>query len=312
MRDSLILMASSELETLRTTNPQKWTVETELQFLGAKLFLFGWSLRGTAEEVDLGLLAPTAGSEPLLSKKLILHEALGAATHYIHAFSELKGSKPSSRSTPDLTRQQSYPSEEIPPQLYFPKYYFWTLYFAALTLYHFLAILPQSSISDLDLARNHVRLAHTIFTRCTLPQGDSRNEWARLAQNIELVGQWTNSSRRLPPEAQIKSRQGAGLFYDAMLKLGVMKGERGGRSWGSDLEGGPPDDVLPLKEEVPQPPEMLDLTGSHVNGGTVPEQQFVPQEWDDAFWGWDLTMIDSADLQLDWNGLDQWQPEWRP
>lgn len=43
-------------------------------------------------------------------------------------------------------------------------------------------------------------------------------------------------------------------------------------------------------------------------GGYEAQQQYVPQEWNDAFWGWDLSMLDSTILQQDWNGLDQWQP----
>lgn len=88
LRDSLILMASGELETLRMTSRRKWIAETELQFLGAKLFLYGWSLKGQAQGPDSGILASTAASEPLLSKKLILHEALRSAAGYIHAFRE--------------------------------------------------------------------------------------------------------------------------------------------------------------------------------------------------------------------------------
>lgn len=302
--DSLILMASGEMETLRTTDRRKWTAETELQFLGAKLFLYGWSLKGQAQEPELGILTPTAASEPHLSKKLILYEALRSATDYIHAFSELGSSTTPGRRTRN---------EELLPQMYFPKYYCYTVYYAALTLYHFLATLPQSSISDQDLARNHIRLAHTVLSRCA--SHDAESEWPRLARNIEFVGQFINSGRRLPPEAQIKSRQGAGLFYDGMLKIAVLKAEMGGRNWASDLtQPKPYDDNGLMKEEPPMmAPEMPQGPTSSSSAATAfgvhdPQQQYVPQEWDDAFWGWDLSMLDSAVLQQDWNGLDQWQP----
>lgn len=302
--DSLVLMASGEIETLRTTCRRKWIAETELQFLGAKLFLYGWSLKGQALEPDLGILAPIAASEPLLSKKLILYEALKSAADYIHVFNEVGSSK-----TPGH-RNPSSANEELLPQIYFPKYYFFTLYYAALTLYHFLSTLPQSSISDQDLARNHIRLAHTVLCRCA--SHDAECEWPRLAQNIEMVGQFINSGRRLPLEAQINSRQGAGLFYDGMLKIAVLKAEMGGRNWASDLTQPKPydDNGLMMKApEMPQGPTSSSSSSAATAFGVHdPQQQYVPQEWDDAFWGWDLSMLDSAILQQDWNGLNQWQP----
>ena len=131
-----------------------------------------------------------------------------------------------------------------------------------------------------------------------------------------------NSGRRLPPEAQIKSRLGATLFYDGMLKIAVLKSERGGRSYASDLS------QPPLHEGQNKYTEKHLETGGHdehgvqntvnvsaavVGQGTVdleplPQGQAVPQEWDDAFWGWDLAMLDAADWQLDWSGLETWQP----
>ncbi len=306
-RDSLVLMASSEIETLRSTSHSKWIPETELQFLGAKLFLYGWALKGQAQDSDLGILAPTAASEPLLCKKLILYETLRSATDYIHTFSEVGSLKIPGHRGP------WNPNEELPPQIYFPKYYFYTVYYAALTLYHFLATLPQSSISDQELARNHIRLTHTVLSRCA--SHDAESEWPRLAQNIELIGQFINSGRRLPPEAQIKSRQGAGLFYDAMLKIAVLKAEMGGRSWASDLtQPNPHNDNGLRKEEPPvKAPEMpqgptIFSSATTALGVHDPQQHYVPQEWDNAFWGWDLSMLDSAVLQQDWNGLEQWQP----
>lgn len=206
---------------------------------------------------------------------------------------------------------------DIPPHVHFPKYYFYTLYYAALTLYHFLATLSAASISDQDLARNHIRLAHTVLTRCAL---DAESEWTRLAQNIEIVGQFMNTDRRLPAEAQIKSRLGAPLFYDAMLKIAVLKTEKGSKSWSSDLS-----QPLPYEGQDIKPSEEAgghDQIGIHnaaesstaavsqgeSEQGPCLQGQFLPQEWNDAFWGWDLAMLDAADWQLDWNGVEPWQP----
>ena len=322
VRDSLVIMASDELETLRSTSVGKWTADTELQFLGAKLFLLGWSFQGQLQGIEPSISASRTTPEPNVTQKLILHEALTAATHYIHAFSEVGSLKmpmhPSPGSKANTPRSNST-NDDTPPQIYFPKYYFFTLYYAALTLYRFLAALPTASILDQDLARNHIRLAHTVLTRCAI---GTETEWTRLAQNIEIVGQFMNSGRRLPPEAQVKSRLGASLFYDGMLKIAVLKSERGGRSWASDLS-----QPLPHEGQNTNAEEHLETGGHDEHGvqnpvefsaaaagqgkldlGPVPQGQVAPQEWDDAFWGWDLAMLDAADWQLDWNGLETWQP----
>ena len=136
------------------------------------------------------------------------------------------------------------------------------------------------------------------------------------------MGQFIKSGRRLPPEAQVKSRLGATLFYDSMLKIAALKSERGGRSWSSDL-------CQPLSHEGQNTNTEEHLeTGRHdghgvqntmefsvaaagqgkVDLGPFSQGQVVPQEWDDAFWGWDLARLDAADWQMDWNGLESWQP----
>ena len=47
-----------------------------------------------------------------------------------------------------------------------------------------------------------------------------------MAQSVELVGLFYNKAYKLPREKDIHSRGGAALFYDAMMKIGVMKAER--------------------------------------------------------------------------------------
>ena len=315
LRDSLILMAAGEMETFRTTSRSKWTPETELHFLGAKLFLYGWSFSSeSTSEPDI-LPFPTP-SEPTLSKKLILYEALATSTAYIHSFSKLSDPAPTSSNVHSPPKTAS----SHQPQIHFPKHYFFTFYFAALTLYHILSTLPDLSISDQDLARNHIRLTHTILTCCALDNSDL--QWARLAHNIEFVSQFTNSGRRLPPEAQIKSRLGAGLFYDAMLKIAVIKGEKGEKSRGSDLmaEQSSLHDYSRLQVDEQSVLGNGHEDSSYTTGAEglavyarengIPNQQYIPpQEWDEgAFWGWDLAMIESVDFQVDWNGLAGWQP----
>lgn len=319
IRDSLILVSSNEFEMLRRPSRRKWTATTELQFLGAKMMMYGWSFRNQYHS-DSGLSARLSTAEPNLSKVLILYEALGTATAYIHTFSEVGSAKSAVR--------YSSTSTDLPPQIYFPKYHLYTTYYMALFLYYFLSNLPQASLLDQDLARNHIRLAHTVLSRCGI--SNSEIEWARLAQNIELVGRFVHSGRRLSPEAQVKSRGGAALFYDAMFKIAVMKAEYGSRSFAADLTRGPIEANEPERtasgaiDSVKDVAPVSNISSSNDESGAFPafmyppiptqqsqqsQQQYIPQEWDqDAFWGWDLSMMDTADFQIDWAGLEGWQP----
>ena len=310
LRDSVILASSNEFETIPCR--RKRTTNMELQCIGAKLMLFGWSFDLNPRK-DVSIAGRSTTAEPLLSKKLILYEAFGAAISYIHTFGEVRDSSATSNHYSTTTHP--------PPQIYLPKAYFAGLYFAALTLYHFLSSLPQCSLSDQDIAKNHIRLAHTLLSRCGI--GNSGFEWARLARNIEMIGEFVNAGRRLPPDAQIQSRWGAKLFYDSMYKLAILKAERGGRSFASDLSKGP---IVEERSDGANPNRTIEedrfAEGQTLNGSgndvdqtsenlIMQSQERLddpPQQWDEnALWGWDLSSMDAADFQIDWTALEGWQ-----
>ena len=313
-RNSFILACSGELDILRKTGGNKWTPMTELQFLGAKLIIYGWSMPGYRS--DPSVIPSTSAPEPSLSAKLILYEALEVAAACIRCFGELNPSNRSS-STASLSA--------LPPQVFYPKVYLFTTYFAALMLYHFLSTIPSAPLPSQDLARNHIRLAHRIISRCAI--ANSAPEFARLAQNIELIGEFVNTGRQLPPEATVKSRWGAALFYDAMFKLAAIKQEKGGRSYAHDLTQGPlPEDdpVMGARQMPVYQPKASDSSchdgygsgevsyryaGLQTEQNQYQQQQFMPQDWNEnTFWGWDLNMMDTTDMEIDWAGLEGWQP----
>jgi len=306
MCNSLIQMGRNELETVQASTRGKWQPEITLQYLGSKLFLYSWCFHNKHQETDALNLAPKSpASEPESTLQLLLYEALETATRYIHTFGEL-----------ETTRNESQPPLSQNDQsslVYLSKHYNYTLYHAALTLYHFLSTIPSASVSDQELARNHIRLAHTILTRCGV--SEHAHEWNRLAHNIELVGEFHKEGRRLPPEARIESRLGASLFYDAMLKISVMKAERGVRSAAVDL-------TQSVNDPLPDPKMVSGVAQAHgaqpVDAGTVAggHQQMLNMhggdaqqtEWDSGLWGWDIAMLDAVDLNFDWNSLGDWQP----
>ena len=300
---ALILVFSGELDDYRSRMNKYWTQQMEVQYLAANLFLFGWSFPYQNQPYEL--------KETPTSRKLILHEAMRISTKMIHTFCELGNSRMPSQPSTD-------PDNSPPAQVYLPTVAFFELNYAVITLYLFLAHFPSPSLSDIDLALNHIRNAHTFLTRCA---GDNENLWARMAFNIDLLGKWHASGRQLPAGVSIKSRMGASLFYDARQKIAVLKAEQGGRSYAADLT-----QTLPDREKERDRKASMNL-GEDETGGvntagaavmnlpTVepsgvqegPEDQIgLWPGWDESIWGWDLGMLDPTQFDLDSANMSAW------
>ena len=321
---SLIEMFDNDFKTFRLTSKNPWSTETEFQFLTAKLFVYGWSFPAQTD-IDQHSIDIT---KPPTSRRLILYEAMCTAARIIHTFSELPNSQKS----------------DLPPQVHFPKAYFYTLYYSTVTLYLFLSCFPTPSSTDRDLCLNSIRDSHNLLIRCSL--NNPRNQWARMAHNLEWIGKWHASGWRLPPEAKIRSRMGASLFYDAMQKIAVLKAEKGGRGYCSDLTKPMPNrdkdrERLPgLNNEEGEVhtnlegPMIQQSAGQGLQQSVVahidaedqgwstatawqamPVEQQAPLDhtsllmsaWDESMWGWDLSMLDTTDMNMDVSGMGPWQ-----
>ena len=314
-----------DFENLRYTFKGSWSTATEMQYLAAKLFTYGWCFPFQSEVHGVN----KDPSQPLASLRQIMHEATETAISIIHIYKEL----------PDT--QNSH----IPPQVHYPKPYFFTLYYAAATLYLFLSSYRNPMEEDRVRCMNYIRDAHTLLTRCSL--NNPKSQWARMAYNLELLGKWHASGRKMPPEAKIKSRMGASLFYDAMQKIAVLKAESGGRSYTSDLTKPLPDrevdrertpgltndhDIVEtdrdnsiatanLKLHNNEPANNASSEGlvqypANVNASwQFPSQLAPPQitldqndgflmpSLDDMAWNWDLNFMDPGDVNA---GMDAW------
>ena len=301
---ALIHVFSGELDDYRSRINNYWTQQTEMQYLAAKLFLFGWSFPYQNQPYEL--------KETPTSRKLILHEAMRISTKMIHTFCELGSSRKSSQPTTD-------PDNSPPAQVYQPTVAFFELNYAVITLYLFLAHFPSPSLSDTDLAFNHIRNAHTLLTRCA---GDNeKHQWARMAFNIDALGKWHASGRQLPPEVAIKSRMGASLFYDARQKIAVLKAEQGGRCYTADLTQALPDRdkeryrkgsmTLGADETEGVDPagaaamKLSTVEPSGVQEGPEDQTGLWPG-WDESIWGWDLGMLDPTQFDLDSADMSAW------
>lgn len=302
-RLALILMFSGELDNFRFKSGKTWAPETELEFLGSKLFLLGWSFPYQNQHDG----SITGHAKSPTSYKIILHEAMRVSIRLIHSFNALGNSTMPSQLSGDIK--------------YRPKVDFFTLWYAVATLYLYLSNFPSPAPSDIDLAFNHIRTAHTIFTRCAT--NDEKHEWTRMAFNMDLLGKWHASGRKLPYEAVVRYRMGASLFYDAMQKSAVLKAEKGGRSYAADLSQPLPDrerergrrpsmNVDQNEKEGVDPAGNASMEASPMENLGVQEgpldQTGLWPGWDESIWGWDLTLSDTS--QLDVNSMTEgvWQP----
>ena len=321
LRMSLIRLFSDELDSTRNRFSGKWAVETELQFLGAKIFLYAFSFRsrnGQAENKN-----SSTASEISSALNVLLYEAMGVAAKIIYTFSELKIQG---------DEGPHFETLKFPPQIFFPKHYFFTFCYACLVLYHFLeANAHQAPKSEQDLARNHIGFAYSTLIRCGV---ENNNDVARLANWLELMGKWSRSKRVVP---HVTSRLGASLFYEGILKSATLKAEMGGRSRAADVtrpydeeqrqpqeqqrkkkpeEGAnaapAPASLAQFKVQENQmqnfdwlmPPTMNEQGPQQQQQGLVGDfdEQYSWQGWEDQLQGWDLSMSNGIDFTM---GMDE-------
>ena len=290
LRMSLIRLFSDELDATRNGYRDKWAVETELHFLGAKMFLYGFSFRSRHRNPEVS--DSTTASEMNSSLHVLLYEAMGVAAKMIYTFSELKDQDDDG---------SHFETSKFPPQIFFPKHYIFTFCYACLVLYHFLEANTQAPKSEQDLARNHVGFAYSTLTRC----GTENNiEMARLAQWLELMGKWNRSNRVVP---HVTSRLGASLFYESVLKSATLKAEMGSRSRAADLSR--PFDEEQRKETSEREEAAPKLPKSQNMEWLIPPEQgqqqglvgdihdqYSWQGWEDQLQGWDLSVLNGVDF----------------
>ena len=305
-RMSLIRLFGDELDTTRNKFPGKWAVETELQFLGAKMFLYSFSFRSRNHSLETS--SSTTASELSSAVHVLLYEVMGVAAKIIYLFSELLH-----RNDEDSPGDPHKP----PPQIFFPKHYIFTLCYACLVLYHFLEVEGANQVPQIeqDLALNHIGFVHAILVRCGV---ENNAEASRLADWLKLISKW-NRSKRVAP--YVTSRLGASLFYEGILKSATLKAESGDRSRAADLTRSFDEDqrkdiaedatttVRPQTQETqPQSSEWLMPLATNDTQHQQQQQQqrlvgdsdelYSWQGWEDQLQGWDLSMLSGIDFSM--------------
>ena len=205
-------MFERELERLRSTFEPIWTGDTELNIIGAKLYLYGHLFVARKSE-DSSMQNPhhLIGDS---SSRRILYSGLAAAVSYIHSFSELQlpESSPMSPETPSSASPLVANRE-----WYYPHHYWKNLCFASFFLLKFLAVASDATEADQELARNHLTTAYNIF------MGYPNNKEAvGVAKTIELLVQ-TNA---IQAEGKVATRLGASIIYDSLLTFSQLEKAR--------------------------------------------------------------------------------------
>lgn len=94
-----------------------------------------------------------------------------------------------------------------------PKNYLRILAFSALFLIKYFALDPACSPDEQNIARNHVLMAYSQFTRFS---EDPLEESSRVATVIEALSRCPPSSSRGPYALRTDNRHGASIIYDAV------------------------------------------------------------------------------------------------
>jgi len=209
-RISLTRLHDRELENLRSTFREAWSADIEFNLLGSKLYLYGLCfatpsmchesspVTGSADQhsIDLGL-----------SPQVILYRGLGATIRLTETFSI-------SRELLHKRRRQceesSVDGQHISDDhMFYPKYYFQTLFFAGCFLLFYLSAGARATPNDEEIARNHIRVIYDIFSEF------STEEHKDAARHLEKIMKVVNQNGR-QLGITVETRLGANIWFSAL------------------------------------------------------------------------------------------------
>ncbi len=287
---SLALVFGRELESIKSTYHDVWSLKLEVSLQAARLYLY--ALCFTTEH-SLASNINVTQLEPAIPTQLILHQALAAASRLISNTSELLKS---TSHLPTTITHSPHATSGSSHLIFYPKPYFTSLYFAAVFLLKFLVAEPYASQTDRELALSHVTTAHNIFSVYSCSRDHKRG-----AMQIEVLGRMARSGG-LHAGLYIKSRLGASLMYDATLMANLSRHRNPETS-----ELAPAHAVLKLSSVGPLPPAPEQLAehsmglSSNTSGSPMAEtcpnsEQFMQTDQGWAWGMWSDEIYDSLAL----------------
>ena len=199
-RHSLIKIYEQELDDVQGIYEDVWSDDLEIEWLGAKLYLFGTSF------VSHGTNANSIETEsPVLAAREVLQRGLAAAIGILDTISRMK--------LPPTARGEN--RSDSPDYIYqlgfYPKHFFRIGGFANFFLLWFLAVDAQASPSDKELARTYIT-----FTYRLMISFKQSPEHVRAGNAIEELARMPISSGQ-PSSLRVNTRLGASFMYSYTL-----------------------------------------------------------------------------------------------
>jgi hypothetical protein len=241
VRSSLIHMFDGELKNLGDDVLATSNQRLGIQFLGAKLSLYSFSLLGETT-------ATTEAHHVDPSTKAIWYLGLETAVRLVHLYSKIP------------TDKSIAANEALSPHHAYPKHHFWTLLSSGYYLLKFLGINTTVTPSESELARNSIRLVYSTLQEWSKQSLDEPSRVARiisLLANAELQGTLSEFKRlnRRPPLSIIADVMEMTAWLRAKLK---KEGAGKAAMSSSELSGVPDNGELQPPTATVMEPVLLD------------------------------------------------------
>lgn len=205
---SMTQACDAQIDTVKSTAGEAWTMDTELLYQSTKLYILGMTFTQDF---------PTAldqQAQAAFYRQIVLEKCLQAASSYISTMTELSNLTIAGR------------RHLVGALTFHPKcFYFTTLIMAACSIFRFLIAYQGLTSDRQQQAVQHLMGAHKIFQ--SFP--DNRDA-IRAAIHIELmvnIIRTRPASNSLPGyELAIKNRLGASVYYDAVFRSTQQRNRR--------------------------------------------------------------------------------------
>lgn len=192
---SITQIFDDRLDELKSTNPNLWRLELEIEWCNAKLYLYALTFTISVNA------SPSHGTQVRIHRQTILHKALGAASSLITEMEKLG----------QLCVSDLYPGGLLH---FVPKPYFTSLFNATTFLFRFVATYAMCTPEERSRAMGLTIEAHKIFQ--SFPE---QRELTRAAIHIEMFidilryGAIGNMN-----ELVVNNRLGASIMFDAVFR----------------------------------------------------------------------------------------------
>lgn len=203
---SLTQMFIGNLEKVKTTYLQHWTPDVEVNFQGAKLYLYAMTFTLSSPQ------DPIEASQSRTYRQIILRQGLLGASSLISSMTKLSRSSTTQKDEVGM----------ISTIACYPKLYFTNLFFASVFLFRVLLSYHMPTSEDTSLAISCLADAHKIFQ--SVP---NHRDHTRAAITIEtmvtIIRDGSKADAFPTSEPIITNRLGASMMFDTTLRCAQQR-----------------------------------------------------------------------------------------